>query len=170
MQRVVRPDHTFRGFAGQIASGTVRAGDEIAVLPSGRSAKIERIVTFDGDLDEAVAPLSVTLVLDRELDISRGDLIAAAEAPATVARGMKASLVWMDQRPLELNRRYLLKHTSHTVPAFVSSIDHRVDLGTLTREPALTLHMNDIGAVSLHLLRPIAVDLYSENRARARSF
>ena len=164
VQRVVRPNHTFRGFAGQIASGTVRVGDEISVLPSRRSAKIERIVTFDGDLDEAVAPLSVTLVLDRELDISRGDLIAAAEAPATVARGVKASLVWMDQRPLDLNRRYLLKHTSHTVPAFLSSIDYRVDLGTLTREPALALRMNDIGAVSLHLLRPIAVDLYGENR------
>jgi sulfate adenylyltransferase large subunit len=164
VQRVVRPNHTFRGFAGQIASGTVRVGDEIAVLPSGRSAKIERIVTFDGDLDEAVAPLSVTLVLDRELDISRGDLIAAAEAPATVARGVKASLVWMDQRPLDLNRRYLLKHTSHTVAAFLSSIDYRVDLSTLTREPALALRMNDIGAVSLHLLRPIAVDLYQENR------
>ncbi len=156
VQRVVRPDHTFRGFAGQIASGTVRVGDEIAVLPSGRRAKIERIVTWDGDLDEAIAPLSVTLVLDRELDISRGDLIAAAEAPATVTRGVRASLVWMDQRPLDLNRRYLLKHTSHTVPAFLSSIDYRVDLGTLTREPALTLGMNDIGAVSLNLLRPIA--------------
>ena len=164
VQRVVRPNHTFRGFAGQIASGTVRLGDEIAVFPSRRSAKIERIVTFDGDLDEAVAPLSVTLVLDRELDISRGDLIAAAEAPATVARGVKASLVWMDQRPLDPNRRYLLKHTSHTVPAFLSSVDYRVDLGTLTREPALALRMNDIGAVSLHLLRPIAVDLYGENR------
>ncbi len=164
VQRVVRPNHTFRGFAGQIASGTVRVGDEIAVLPSARSAKIERIVTFDGDLYEAFAPLSVTLVLDRELDISRGDLIAAAEAPATVARGLRASLVWMDQRPLDLNRRYLLKHTSHTVPVFLSSIDYRIDLGTLTREPALTLGMNDIGAVSLHLLRPIAVDLYGENR------
>ena len=164
VQRVVRPNHTFRGFAGQIASGTVRAGDEIAVVPSGRSAKVERIVTFDGDLDEAIAPLSVTLVLDREVDISRGDLIVAAEAQATVARGLKASLVWMDQRPLDLNRRYLLKHTSHTVPAFLSSIDYRVDLSTLTRESALALRMNDIGAVSLHLLRPIAVDLYSENR------
>ena len=164
VQRVVRPNHSFRGFSGQIASGTARVGDEISVLPSRRSAKIERIVTFDGDLDEAVAPLSVTLVLDRELDISRGDLIAAAEAPATVARGVKASLVWMDQRPLDLNRRYLLKHTSHTVAAFLSSIDYRVDLSTLTRKPALALRMNDIGAVSLHLLRPIAVDLYQENR------
>jgi sulfate adenylyltransferase subunit 1 len=164
VQRVLRPDHTFRGFAGQISSGTVRVGDKIAVFPSGREAKIERIVTFDGDLEEAVAPLSVTLVLDREIDISRGDLIAGAGAKPTVARTAKASLVWMDQRPLDTNRRYLLKHTSHTVPATVSAVDHRVDLGALKHEPALTLRMNDIGAVSLHLLRPIAVDLYRDSR------
>jgi len=164
VQRVLRPDHTFRGFAGQIASGTVRRGDEIAVFPSGRSAKVERIVTFDGDPEEATAPLSVTLVLDRELDISRGDLIAGVGTAPAVASSVKASLVWMDQRPLDLNRRYLLKHTSHTVPAFISLIDHRVDLGAFRHEPAITLRMNDIGAVSLHLLRPIAVDLYRENR------
>jgi sulfate adenylyltransferase large subunit len=164
VQRVLRPDHTFRGFAGQIASGTIRRGDEIAVFPSGRKAKIERIVTFDGEPEEVTAPLSVTLVLDREVDISRGDLIAGAGSAPVVASSVKASLVWMDQRPLDLNRRYMLKHTSHTVPAFVSLIDHRVDLGAFKHEPAVTLRMNDIGAVSLHLLRPIAVDLYRDNR------
>ena len=164
VQRVLRPDHTFRGFAGQIASGTVRAGDEITVLPSNRSAKVERIVTWDGDLDEAIAPLSVTLVLDRELDISRGDLIVGVEAQATVARSAKAAMVWMDQRPLDLSRRYLLKHTSHTVPVFLSSVDYRTDLTTLARQPAQALEMNDIGGVSLNLLRPIALDLYRENR------
>ncbi len=164
VQRVLRPDHAFRGFAGQIASGTIRRGSEIAVFPSGRSAKVERIVTFDGEPEEVTAPLSVTLVLDRELDISRGDLIAGIGAVPVVASSVKASLVWMDQRPLDLNRRYLLKHTSHTVPAFISLIDHRVDLGAFRHEPAITLRMNDIGAVSLHLLRPIAVDLYRENR------
>jgi sulfate adenylyltransferase subunit 1 len=165
VQRVLRPDHTFRGFAGQIASGTVRAGDAIVVLPSNRSAKIERIVTWDGDLDEAIAPLSVTLVLDREVDISRGDLIVGAEAQATVARSAKAAIVWMDQRPLDLSRRYLLKHTSHTVPVFLSSVDYRTDLNTLSRQPAQGLEMNDIGAVSLNLLRPIALDTYRENRS-----
>jgi sulfate adenylyltransferase subunit 1 len=169
VQRVLRPDHTFRGFAGQIASGVVRVGDRITVFPSGREARIERIVTFDGDLGEAVAPLSVTLVLDREVDISRGDLIAGASdgirSAPTVARSVTASLVWMDQRPLDTNRRYLLKHTSHTVPAVVSSVDHRVDLSAFRHEPAPTLRMNDIGAVSLHLLRPIAVDLYRDNRS-----
>jgi len=165
VQRVLRPDHTFRGFAGQIASGTVRPGDTIAALPSGRSAKVQRIVTFDGDLAEAVAPLSVTLVLDRELDISRGDLIVSSKTPATVTRNLQAALVWMDQRPLELNRRYLLKHTSQTVPASVSSLDHRTDIGTLRREPAQTLEMNGIGLVRIHLLRPMALDIYAENRA-----
>jgi sulfate adenylyltransferase subunit 1 len=164
VQRVLRPDHTFRGFAGQIASGTVRPGDEVTVLPSNRSARVERIVTWDGDLEEAVAPLSVTLVLDRALDISRGDLIAAFEAQATIARSLKASLVWMDQRPLDVSRRYLLKHTSHTVPAYVSAVDWRTDLAALERVPAQALEMNDIGAVSVNLLRPIALDSYSENR------
>jgi sulfate adenylyltransferase large subunit len=165
VQRVLRPDHAFRGFAGQIASGTVRPGDRITVLPSGRSAEVTRIVTWDGDLAEAHAPLSVTLVLNRELDISRGDLIVSSHAPAAVANSVKAALVWMDRRPLESNRRYLLKHTSHTVPAFVASIEHRTDVGTLAHEPAGTLRINDIGVATLTLLRPIAVDLYAENRA-----
>ncbi len=165
VQRVLRPDHTFRGFAGQIASGTVRPGDTLTALPSGRTAKVERIVTWDGDLDEAIAPLSVTLVLDREIDISRGDLLVSAEMQATVTRDVKAALVWMDQRPLDPARKYLLKHTSHTVPATIRAINHRTDLATLSHQPAVTLQMNDIGSISLNLLRPIAVDDYAENRA-----
>jgi sulfate adenylyltransferase subunit 1 len=165
VQRVLRPNHIFRGFAGQIASGTIRPGDTIAVLPSGRTAEVERIVTFDGNLAEAHAPLSVTLVLNHELDISRGDLIVSAYAPATVARNIHAALVWMDLRPLELSRRYLLKHTSQTVPAFVVSVKHRTNIETLAHDPAETLEMNSIGAVTLHLLRPIAIDTYSENRS-----
>jgi len=165
VQRVLRPDQTFRGFAGQIASGTVRPGERVTVLPSGRSAEIERIVTWDGDLAEACAPLSVTLVLNQELDISRGDLIVSSDRPATVAKSLKGALVWMDQRPLERNRRYLLKHTSQTVPAFVSSIEHRTNISTLSREAAESLEMNGIGVVNLTLLRPIAIDLYGENRS-----
>jgi sulfate adenylyltransferase large subunit len=165
VQRVLRPDHTFRGFAGQITSGTIRPGNKITVLPSGKSAEVERIVTWDGDLAEANAPLSVTLVLSQELDISRGDLIVASQAPATVARSVKAALVWMDQRPLEVNRRYLLKHTSHTVPAFVASVQHRTEIGTLTHEPAETLEINGIGVVAINFLHPIALDLYGESRS-----
>jgi sulfate adenylyltransferase large subunit len=165
VQRVLRPDHTFRGLAGQVASGTVRPGDNITVLPSGRSARVARIVTIDGDLAEAIAPQSVTLVLDRELDISRGDLIVSTHAQATVARRIQAVLVWMDARPLVRNRRYLLKHTSQTVPAFVSSLEHRTNIGTLAHEAADTLEMNGIGVVNIDLLRPIALDLYGENRS-----
>ena len=165
VQRVLRPNRDFRGFAGQIASGVVRAGDNIVALPSRRSARVERIVTFDGDLKEAQAPLSVTLVLDRELDISRGDLIVGEEHQPEVSRRLSASLVWMDARPLDPRRRYLFKHTSHTVPAYVSSVDHAVDLGSLEHRPAEVLEMNGIGTVSIGLLRPIAIDIYSRNRS-----
>jgi sulfate adenylyltransferase subunit 1 len=165
VQRVLRPDHTFRGFSGQIASGTIRPGDAITVQPSGRNAIVERIVTFDGDLTEAHAPLSVTLVLDRELDISRGDLIVSADEAATVTKALQAALVWMDDRPLDLTRRYLLKHTSHTVSASIAAIAHRTNIATLSREPATTLEMNSIGVVDIQLLRPIAIDNYRVNRA-----
>ncbi len=165
VQRVLRPDSTFRGFAGQIASGIVRPGDTIVALPSGRSAQVARIVTYDGDLAEAQAPLSVTLVLKTEVDISRGDLIASAEDAGTIARGCKAHLVWMDQQPLQLHRRYLLKHTSQTVPAYVTALDYRTEIGTLEHKRAHTLEINGIGVVSIQLPRPIVLDKYSENRA-----
>jgi sulfate adenylyltransferase large subunit len=164
VQRVVRPDHTFRGFSGQIASGTVRPGDAILALPSRKKAIVERIVTWDGDLPVAQAPLSVTLVLDREIDISRGDLIAAAESPALVAAKVKAATVWMDQHPLELQRRYLVKLASQTVPALISNVDYRANIATLAHEPAQTLDLNDIGGIGLQFLRPVALDLYKDNR------
>jgi sulfate adenylyltransferase large subunit len=165
VQRVVRPNHTFRGFAGQIASGAIHVGDAIAVQPSGRSAKVERIVTWDGDLKEARAPLSVTLVLDSEVDISRGDLITAAGASAQVSRDVTASVVWMDARELEVGRKYLVKHTSHTAPAVVTALEYRTNVALLGQESATTLAMNDIGSVRLKLLRPMALDTYAQNRA-----
>ena len=165
VQRVVRPDSEFRGFAGQIASGVIRPGDSIVVLPSRMQATVRRIVTWDGDLDQAAAPLSVTLVLDRELDISRGDLIAAADAPAAMAQKIQASLVWMDAEPLDRARRYQIKHASHTVSAFVSDVDHRINIETLAHEPAETLEMNHIGSVRINLSRPVAFDPYAANYA-----
>jgi sulfate adenylyltransferase large subunit len=164
VQRVLRPDAGFRGFAGQISSGTIRPGDGIIVLPSGRRANVTRIVTFDGDLHEAQAPLSVTLTLDRELDISRGDLLVADLTPATLARRCKAALVWMDGRELDPRRRYLFKHTSQTVPVVITGLEHRTDIATLAPERAETLQMNDIGVANLQLMRPIAMDSYADNR------
>ena len=169
VQRVLRPDHSFRGFSGQIASGVVRPGDGITVMPSGRSAYVSRIVTYDGDLDQARAPLSVTLVLDRELDISRGDLLISADAPAAITDGCRAALVWMDERPLLRGHRYMMKHTSQTVPAVIAALEHRTDVSTLAADPprsdADTLQMNGIGVARLELLRPIALDRYADNRA-----
>jgi sulfate adenylyltransferase large subunit len=165
VQRVLRPDHTFRGFAGQIASGVVRVGDAVRALPSGRVAKVERIVTFDGDLAGARAPLSVALVLDREIDISRGDLIAADDQAPEVSRHLTAALVWMDEKPLAIGKRYVVKHASHTAPAFVRAIEHRTNIATLEHEPAETLEMNAIARVQLELLRPVAFDSYGSNRA-----
>jgi sulfate adenylyltransferase subunit 1 len=165
VQRVLRPDHSFRGFSGQIASGTVRPGDAVMALPSGRQAHVKRIVTWEGNLNEAHAPLSVTLELDRELDISRGDLIAAATAPAEVATRVKAWMVWMDQRPLDTSRRYLVKHASRTVPAYVTAIESRTNVETLSREPAATLELNSIGTVTVSFLHPIAFDAYNKNRS-----
>ncbi|MEK6396964.1 MAG: sulfate adenylyltransferase, partial [Terriglobus sp.] len=165
VQRVVRPNLDFRGFAGQIASGTIRVGDEIVALPSGKRSKVSRIVTFDGDLQEAFAPLSVTVVLEDEIDISRGDLLTSAARQPDIAANLKASLVWMSETALDTTRRYLLKHGSRSVPARVSQVLHTVNLteGEVdTANPSLQL--NGIGAVVVEALQPIAFDSYAANR------
>jgi sulfate adenylyltransferase large subunit len=166
VQRVVRPNLDFRGFAGQIASGTIRVGDELVALPSGKRSKVSRIVTFDGDLPEAFAPLSVTVVLEDEIDISRGDLLAAAALLPQVAQNLKASLVWMSETPLDTTRRYSLKHGSRAVPARVSQVLHTVNLSeNETAETAnASLQLNGIGAVVVEALQPIAFDSYAADR------
>ncbi len=163
VQRVIRPHQGFRGFAGQIASGAIHVGDGVTVLPSGRTSRVERIVTYDGDLPVAHAPLSVTLTLEDELDISRGDLLVRSGEEAQVARRFAASLVWMDGRPLDSARRYLLKHASQTLPAEVR-LRHRVNLEQLTNEPAEVLEMNGVGVAEIETRRPIALERYSDNR------
>jgi sulfate adenylyltransferase large subunit len=164
VQRVIRPSQNFRGFAGQIAAGIVRPGDSIMVLPSRRTSRIRSIVTFDGDLSVAQAPQSVTVTLTDELDISRGDLIVSLESPAVTTKHFTASLVWMDEKPLDLTRRYLLKHTSRTVQAQVTAIQYRLDVETLERQPATTLTFNGIGLVEIESVQPLTADSYSSNR------
>ncbi|MBB6145625.1 sulfate adenylyltransferase subunit 1 [Silvibacterium bohemicum] len=165
VQRVIRPNQNFRGFAGQIAAGTVRRGDRIVALPSGHTSRVQSIVTFDGELESASAPLSVTVTLEDERDISRGDLIAAADAPPQVANHFEAAIVWLHAQPLEINRRYLLKHTSHTVPARVRSIRHQIDIASLDPKAASTLDLNAIGLIEVETDRPVLADLYNESRA-----
>ncbi len=164
VQRVIRPHQNFRGFAGQIAAGTVRPGDRIVALPSGRTSRVERIVTFDGELESASAPLSVTVTLEDKLDISRGDLIASADEPPAVANHFAASVVWLHEQPLTLGRRYLLKHASHIVPARVQAVRHRVDIETIEPRDAHSLELNGIGEIEVETDLPILADLYGENR------
>jgi sulfate adenylyltransferase large subunit len=146
VQLVVRPSHEFRGYAGQIASGTIRQGDRIMVSPSGRQTRVRRIVTWDGDLPVAHAPMSVTLTLDDEVDVSRGDVLSTTPLHAT--RRLSANVVWMDERPLDPDRVYLLKHAARTVTA---ELDSR-------------LTMNEIGLVTVTAARPLLFDPYEANR------
>ncbi len=148
VQRVSRPDMNFRGFAGMIGSGRVKQGDRVRALPSGRWTKVTRIVTFDGDMKEAHAPQSVTLTLADEIDISRGDMIASGDEPQ-IARAFEATIVWFDAHPLDTTHDYLIKHTSHVVPARIEKVKHLVKVATLETEPASSLAMNEVGVVRI---------------------
>ncbi len=164
VQRVIRPDQTFRGYAGQIASGTIRPGDAILALPSGLRSRVKSIETFDGPLDEATAPMSITLLLEDERDISRGDMIASTQKVPEVARQFDASVVWMNERPLHPATTYLLKHTNRTVSAEVKEVRHRVSMTTLEREPAERLELNEIGVLRIETSLPLYFDAYAVNR------
>ena len=164
VQWVNRPHAAFRGFAGQIASGRVAPGDRIRILPSGREAQVQRVVTADGDLAHAIAGQSVTLTLDREEDVSRGDLLCAASAPAVVADRIEATLVWMDDPELLPGRPYLLKMGTRTTGAIVTDIRHRIEIETLRPQPAKTLALNDLAVVELSLDHSIAFDPYEQCR------
>jgi sulfate adenylyltransferase subunit 1 len=149
VQIVLRPDLDFRGFAGQIQSGTVKVGDSVTVWPSGRTTAVKRIVTYDGDVQSAFSPMSVTLVLEDQIDISRGDMLVAAGGPVQVGQRFDADIVWMDERPLDPNRMYVIKHTTRIVNA---EIDRAMNL-------------NEIGPASVATSRPLIFDRYRDNRA-----
>jgi bifunctional enzyme CysN/CysC len=170
VQWVIRPASgagasDYRGYAGQLASGALRRGDDVAVLPGGGQTRIAAIDTYDGELDEAVAPMSLTLRLEDELDISRGELICRPEEAATVSRELQADVCWMSEAPLRAGRRYVLKQTSRSATAIVDQIEDRVDVHTLARtEPAGELELNEIGRVRLRTSVPLAFDPYASNR------
>lgn len=165
VQLVIRPHLDFRGYAGQVASGRVRVGDEVVALPSGRTTRVKRIVTFDGDLEEAFAPLSVTLELENELDIARGDVIALAGGAPKLARRVVANVVWMNEHALTPGATWLLQQGPRTVPARVRRIVHRWDVEKLEPVQAGALHLNDIGQVEIETAEPMVFDSYRENRA-----
>jgi sulfate adenylyltransferase subunit 1 (EFTu-like GTPase family) len=158
--------HDYRGYAGQIAGGVWQAGDEVVVLPSGRRTRVEAVETADGPLEAAVPGLSVTVRLEDDVDVGRGDLLADPEAPPTVAREVEARVAWMSERPLEPRARLAVKHTTRSVRAIADEVLSTVDMETLEERPAPErLELNDIGRVSLRLSEPLCVDPYADNRA-----
>ena len=170
VQWVVRPHddahHDYRGHAGQVAGGVLRAGDEVVVQPQGARTRIARIDTFDGPVEEAFPPMSVTVLLEDDLDVTRGDLLCAADAPAQVARDVRADLCWLDDAPARPSARYLVKHTTRTTRAELTRIEHRVEIESLrTESDPGTLELNDIGRVTLRTAAPLAVDPYADSRA-----
>jgi bifunctional enzyme CysN/CysC len=169
VQYVIRPmsdeHHDYRGYAGQVASGVLHKGDEVVVLPAGLRTRVKTLDSFDGELAEAFPPQSVTVLLEDDVDVSRGDmLVGAAEQPQT-ARRLEATVCWMTDQPLTARGRYIVRHTTREVRAIVEQIVHRTDVHTLEPVPgADTLELNDIGAVSLRLSAPLVVDDYRRNR------
>jgi bifunctional enzyme CysN/CysC len=164
VQWVNRPNQDFRGFAGLIVGGAVRPGDTLRVLPSGFTSRVARIVTADGDLPRAVAGQSVTLTMEDEIDISRGDLLAAAAAPAGVSDKFEATIVWMSDEPMLPGRPYLLKCGTRTVTAAVAQLRYKVNVNTLEELAARQLELNEIGLVNLNLDQPLGFDPYARNR------
>jgi bifunctional enzyme CysN/CysC/sulfate adenylyltransferase subunit 1 len=157
--------HDFRGFSGQIAGGIVRVGQPVMVLPSGFTSTVKEIWTLDGPLTEAFCPQSVTLVLEHDIDVSRGDLIVDREDLPGASSELHAKICWMHPRPLQVGKKYFLKHTTQTVQAVVTAIEHRINISTLDQEPgAPELAMNDIGEIRLRASKPLVFDGYAQNR------
>ena len=165
VQFVNRPDATYRGYSGTIVGGTVRPGDPVTVLPSGKSSTVARIVTMDGDLDEAFAPMAVSLTLAGELDVSRGDVIAAPRELPHMAERFETDLVWMSEDDLVPGKTYIVKQGTRRVAGRVQSVRFRVDVDTLGQEPATTLRLNEIGRGELVLTEPIVFESYDANRS-----
>jgi sulfate adenylyltransferase subunit 1 len=169
VQWVCRPHtaehHDFRGFAGRVESGEIAVGDEIEVLPSRRTSRVKEIWLGDLRLRRAVSDQSVTLVLEDDVDVSRGDLLARAGEGPPVTRSVDAVVCWLSERPLSTARRYVVRHTTRETTGQFGEIAWRVDLAALRQDPAQTLAVNDIGRVTLRLAQPIAADPYAENRA-----
>eukprot|EP01114_Cavostelium_apophysatum_P013430 TRINITY_DN3254_c0_g2_i1.p1 TRINITY_DN3254_c0_g2~~TRINITY_DN3254_c0_g2_i1.p1 ORF type:complete len:436 (+),score=129.48 TRINITY_DN3254_c0_g2_i1:1192-2499(+) len=155
----------FRGYMGRIESGKVSVGDKLVVQPSGQSATVKEIVTFDGQLQSAVAGQSVTLLLNEYLDISRGDLLAGADQPATQLKQVVADLCWMSDESLDMRRRYWIKHGTRQTAAKVTRVDSILDVNTQQRHAADGLKLNDIASVQLTVQQPLAADAYADNRA-----
>ncbi len=155
----------FRGYMGRVEAGTVRKGDKIVVQPNGHSATVKDIITLEGSLESASAGKSVTILLDEYVDISRGDMLSAADAPATVLKNVTADVCWLSEEPLDLRRKYWLKHTTRQVAAKVTGIQSLLDINTQQRQEGSELKLNGIARISLTVQQPLAADAYEQVRA-----
>ena len=165
VQYVNRPNLDFRGFCGTVASGIFRKGDRVTALPSGKSSKIKAIVSYDGELAQAFAPMAVTLTLEDEIDISRGDmLIGVEQTPATVSDKFKATIVWMAENTLAAGRQYIIKLATRSVPGSIAMIHHRIDVNTLEHHDASELHLNEIGSCTVFVNAPVVFDPYQSHK------
>ena len=164
IQMVLRPNLDFRGFAGTIASGSVQPGDEVMVLPSGRKSRIRSIVTLDGKLDAAHCPMAVTLTLEDEVDISRGDMLVHPHSVPQFGQDFPARIVWLSEKPLDLTAGYLIKQTTRTTPGEITLLNG-IDINTLNDTPLDTLHLNEVGRCSISVTQPLAFDAYRRNRS-----
>ena len=165
VQYVNRPNPNFRGFCGSVASGIVRPGDDIMVFPSRKTSRVKAIHTFEGELEQARPPLAVTLTLEDEIDVSRGDMLVHPNNVPLIARRFEAMLVWMAEEPMQPGKQYWIKQTTSTTPGVISAVRYRVDVNTLRREDTAELALNEIGRCSFALEKPIACDPYRKNRA-----
>jgi len=165
VQYVIRPDQSFRGYAGQMVSGVLKRGDEVLALPSMKASRVKSLVTYDGRREEAFPPMSVAVELEDEIDVSRGEMLVHRHNLPKVHRHFEAMVVWMSETPMDLDRAYFIKHTTRLSRLRVDSIRYRVDVNTLNREPADPLKLNEIGRVVLTSTNPIFCDPYNRNRA-----
>jgi bifunctional enzyme CysN/CysC len=165
VQYVNRPNLDFRGFCGTVASGVIREGDEIAVLPSNQRSRVKSLVTYEGTVREAFPPMAVTVVLEDEIDVSRGSLLVHPNNVPRVDRHFEAMLVWMAEEGMVPGKQYLIKQATNVVSGTISALHYRVDVNTVHREDATGLAMNEVGRCTVTLSRPIAVDPYRQNRA-----
>jgi sulfate adenylyltransferase subunit 1 len=169
VQLVCRPQteewHDFRGYMGRIESGSISVGDEVQILPSGLTSRVKEIVIYEGNVEEAVAPQSVTLTIEDHLDISRGDMLVKISQLPQVTKEFDAMLCWLSEQSLDPRRKYLIKHSTRLVKAVISRIEYRLDINTLKHEGADILKMNDIARVSLKVHQPLVWDAYQRNHA-----
>jgi sulfate adenylyltransferase subunit 1 len=167
VQYVIRVDNgqykDFRAFAGQIAGGMVEVGDELVSLPSGARSRVKAITSFDGNLAQAFAGQSIAIQLEDEIDTSRGDMLVKPGQEPELKKEFKANICWMSEQSFELNKKYLLKHTSNKVKAIGSAIDFRLDINSYEKHPASSLKLNDIAQVSFKVLKPLGIDSYDDN-------